>query len=219
MYIIIVGGGKVGASIASTLIEMGHEVSLIERSESRCQVLRKEFGSVVMHGDGCEASLLADAGTDRAELFIAVTEGDEDNLVACQVAQHRFHVGRVVARVNDPKNERIFRAVGVTPTVSAVDSLANWVLHEVPGRNLSRLAPLRQGALNLLGIKIPPTASSVGKRVTEIVLPESTAIALVVHRDGSPTLPSDEVVLEPDDEVIALGRPEDERALVDAFTI
>ncbi|MCI0769763.1 MAG: TrkA family potassium uptake protein, partial [Chloroflexi bacterium] len=112
MYIIIVGGGKVGASIASTLIEMGHEVLLIERSESRCQVLRKEFGSVVMHGDGCEASLLADAGTDRADLFIAVTEGDEDNLVACQVAQHRFHVGRVVARVNDPKNERIFRAVG-----------------------------------------------------------------------------------------------------------
>ncbi|MEE9285048.1 MAG: TrkA C-terminal domain-containing protein, partial [Dehalococcoidia bacterium] len=146
------------------------------------------------------------------------TEGDEDNLVACQVAQHRFHVGRVIARVNNPKNERIFRTVGVTPTVNAVDALANGVLHEVPGRKLNRLVPFRQGALNLLGVKIPPNASSVGKRISEIALPESTAVALVVHREGRPMTPSDDVVLEPDDEVIALGRPEDERALVEALT-
>jgi trk system potassium uptake protein TrkA len=218
LYIIVVGGGSVGAGLSGQLVEMGHEVLVIERSQDRCDLIREDLGSVVLHGDGCEVATLTEAGADRADIFIAMTDGDEDNLVACQVAQHRFHIGRAIARVNDPSREKLFKQLGITSTVNAAETMVNGVLHEIPGRSLTHLVPFRHAEVNLTGIRIPSHAAAIGKAVLDIQLPEGTGVALVVRADGTPLVPSADIVLQPDDEVIALTRPEDEAALVQALT-
>ena len=217
MYAIIVGGGRVGKVISSSLLEIGHEVLVIEQRADVSNALREELGSVVMCADGWEGSVLAEAGAERADLLIAVTEGDEDNLVACQVAHHRFGVERVIARVNNPKNVKLFKALGIEATVNAVESLADRVLHEVPGSKLTHMANFHKHGLGLLGVRIPPSGPSVGLEVSAVPVPEGIVIVAVLDRDGYPHVASDEVILQPDDEVIAIVRPELEAELYQAF--
>lgn len=217
MYAIIIGGGRIGATLAQALAQKGHETLVIERSPARCAMLREQLGSVVMRGDGCEAAVLAEAGAERADLVIAVTEGDEDNLIACQVAHHRFHVGRVIARVNNPKHLKLFHVLGVA-AVDVVDIIVDGVLQEVAGRDRKPLASLRQGSLDLLSVTIPKTASVVGRRVTDVPLPPGATIAVVLHPEGPPLTPSRHVILAADDQVLAIVRPEDEQAVIEALT-
>ena len=177
----------------------------------------EELGSCVTCADGCEASVLGDAGAERADMLIAATEGDEDNLVSCQVAKHHYGVDRVIARINDPKNEKIFNRLGITATVSAVEALANGVLHEVPGSFLTHLTAFQQEGFRLIGVKIPIDAPTIGKTVEEIELPGGAAVAVIVQHDGTPQVPSTETVLQAEDEVIALARPEDEQGVLKAL--
>ncbi len=216
MYVIVVGGGRVGATLARSLTQGGHEALVIERQEALCAILRDRLGSMVMHGDGCETQVLAEAGAERADLLIAVTESDEDNMVACQVAHHRFHVRRVLARVNSPRNEKLFRLLGIT-TIGAVEAIVSSVLAKIPDLPLMRLAALRQGALNLFSIRIPEEAASAGRPVTQIALPRGAVIALVLPREGPPVAPSKSVTLAAGDEVLALAAPGDEQALLEAL--
>ena len=217
MYIIIMGGGRVGRTVAEELLGGGHEVLVIERSQQRCEDLREDLGSMVVRGDGCEASLLADAGAERADLFIAVTAGDEDNLVACQVAQHRFKVPKVIARVNTPRNEAVFRKLGITATVNAAEVLAQGILRETPGVGLARLAPFPQMGMNLISVRIPKGAPAVGKAVTSIALPPGAAVTLLVRAGGAPVTPGQDVLIEAEDEVLLLTPPDQETALVAAL--
>ena len=108
MYIIVVGGGRVGYYLTKALLDEDHEVLLVEKEAAICENVNEELGSICLRGDGCEAATLAEVGADRADMLIAVTGDDEDNLVACQVAKHKFNVPRTVARINNPKNETIF---------------------------------------------------------------------------------------------------------------
>ncbi len=218
MYVIIVGGGRVGATLSRELLREGHEVLVIERQQARSGLLKEALGSIVVHGDGCEVATLAQAGAERADLFIAVTDGDEDNLVSCQVAVHRFHVSHVIARVNDPRYEPLFRALGINITVNAVDSLTSRVLQAVPGRRLTRLVPLAQGGLSLVGVRVPFWASAVGKKVSEIELPAGAAVSAVVHPDSSASTGTAEIPLQAEDEVLVIARADDESALVAALT-
>lgn len=218
MYIIIVGGGRVGESLSLDLTEQGHEVLVIEQSGDRCELLREELGSVVMVGDGCEASTLAEAGAERADVLIAVTDGDEDNLVSCQVAQHRFHVKHIVARVNAPRNEPIFKQLGIDRTANSVEALTTSILKEIPGPWVTRLVPFKREGVTLLGVRIPEHARAVGKRITDIGLPEGSAVSAVVQKGQMPHLPSPDVTLGPDDEVIILARVEDEHGVLQALT-
>src|SRR5262249_54148617 len=112
MYAIVAGGGKVGYYLAKELVEQGHEVLVIERDSHQCAVIQEDLGGSVMQGDAAEASVLAEAGTGRADVIVAVTGDDEDNLVISQVAKKRFQVPRAIARINNPKNEQIFRMLG-----------------------------------------------------------------------------------------------------------
>ena len=131
MYVIVVGGGQVGAALAQSLLDQQHELPVIERNAERAEKLREHLGSAVATGDGCEVATLEEAGAERADAFIAATEQDEDNLVAAQVARHRFHVQQVVARVNARRNQRIFSALGFQSTVNVVESLANDMLRRL----------------------------------------------------------------------------------------
>lgn len=220
MYIIVVGGGKVGFYLARELLDEGHEVLVIEKDEHspRSAYIAEELGDVVLRGDGCEVTTLDSAGTARADMLIAVTGDDEDNLVACQVAKNRFGVRRTVARINNPKNEIIFHKLGIDVTVSATAAILNQIEQELPTHRLVPLLHLRGGTgLEMVEIKIPTGARVVGQTATKILLPQGAIIALIVDSEGTPRLPGDSV-LHAEDEVIAITHVEAEDELRHALT-
>ena len=143
MYIVIVGGGKVGFYLAKELVEANHEVLVIERNPAKVAEITETLGEIAMHGDGCEATVQEKAGAGRADLLLAVTGGDEDNLVACQVASHMFKVARTVARINNPKNEGIFRELGIDLPVSATGAIMSHIEQEIPSPPLISSLTLR----------------------------------------------------------------------------
>ncbi len=118
MFVLVVGGGKVGYYLTKELIESGHEVVLMEKDRARAAQIVDELGSIVVAHDGCEGKYLGEAGSNRADIVAAVTGDDEDNLVICQMAKHHFDVPRTIARVNNPKNEALFRHLGVDELIS-----------------------------------------------------------------------------------------------------
>jgi trk system potassium uptake protein TrkA len=123
VYVIVVGGGTVGYYLSRDLLDRGHEVTLIEKNAARAEWLETQLGSIVMRGDGCEVKFLSQTGIERADAIVAVTADDEDNLIALQMAKRHFNVKKTIARVNNPSNVEIFKALGVDEAVSATDVL------------------------------------------------------------------------------------------------
>ncbi len=213
MYIIIVGGGKVGFYLAKQLVEDGHEVLIIEKSAARCEQISGELGDIVLRGDGCEGTTLEAAGTGRADLFIAVTGEDEDNLVACQVAKNKFDVPRAVSRINNPKNETIFKNLGIDTTISATAVILAHIEQELPFHPLISLMTLRGGGLEIVEVKIPRYSGVVGKRIKDLLLPQQSLVILTIDEDGTPRIPTADTVMRAGDEVVAVTRRESEDAL------
>jgi trk system potassium uptake protein TrkA len=127
MYVIVIGGGKVGFYLSKHLIERNYEVTLIEKNAKRAEEITAQLGDMVLVGDGDEVSFLATTGMERAGVVVAVTGDDEDNLIACQLAKRQFKVRRTVARVNNPANVHIFQALGVDVAVSATEVLMDLI--------------------------------------------------------------------------------------------
>ncbi len=213
MYIIVVGGGKVGYYLAKTLVSEGHEVLVIEKNAKKCEQIAEELGSIVLMGDGCEASTLADAGTSRADMIITVTGDDEDNLISCQVARRLYHVGRTIARINNPKNETIFKKLGIDYTVSSTNLILEHIEHELPSHPLIRLLNLRSVGMEIVEIKIGPESPVVGKALREINLPRDSLLALIISPQRGAVIPTGDTVLRANDEILAVTKPEVEDAL------
>ena len=133
MYVIVAGGGKVGANVARSLLRMGHEVTLVEQRPDRFEILEQEFEHQVHKGDATELFVLERAGAKRPpDIVVAVTGDDEDNLIICQLAKEKYGVQKVIARVNDPRNQPYFDLLGITSTVSATAAIMGLIEHEVP---------------------------------------------------------------------------------------
>jgi trk system potassium uptake protein TrkA len=213
MYIIIVGGGKVGYYLAKQLVEDGHEVLVIEKDAAKCQQITDELGDIALRGDGCEGTTLEAAGTGRADLFIAVTGDDEDNLVACQVAKNKFNVRRTVARLNNPKNEVIFKKLGIDTTVSSTALILANIEQELPSHPLIPLLTIKGGGLEIVEVKVPPSSAIVGKRIGEVLLPQQCLIALIIDQEGVPRVPTSDTTIRAGDEVVAVTRRESKDAL------
>ncbi|MBU1262371.1 TrkA family potassium uptake protein, partial [bacterium] len=151
MYIIIVGGGKVGYHLAKMLKKDDHEIAIIEKSKSICNEIAEEQPNIlVIRGDGCESKNLKDARAERADVIAAVTGFDEDNLVICQLAKEKFNIPRTVARVNDPDNEHIFGALGVDIPVNSTSIIANIIEEEASLEDFTDLMTLRKGKIALI---------------------------------------------------------------------
>jgi trk system potassium uptake protein TrkA len=213
MYIIVVGGGKVGYYLAKELVEEGHEVLVIEKDAVKAERIAEELGDISLRGDGCEASTMEIAGFGRADMVLAVTGDDEDNLVSCQVAKAKFKVPRTVARINNPKNEEIFSLLGIDTTVSATTAILAQIEQELPTHPLIPLLTLKGGGLEMVEIKVPDTSAVVGKKISEILLPQQSIIALIVDEQGEPRVPKSDTVVRAGDEVVAVTRTENEDAL------
>jgi trk/ktr system potassium uptake protein len=216
MYAIIAGGGKVGFFLARELIEQGHEVLIIENMADRAEFIANELGNVVLRGNADEASTLADAGAERSDVVIAVTGDDEDNLVICQVARRRFGTRRTIARINDPRNEGIFRQLGIDATVNATQMMLSVLEQEIPQANLVPLLRLRNTDVEVVEAVLDRKSRVTGSALRDVDLPPESAIAVVI-RGGAAFFPNGATVLEPGDEVVAFTRSVHEPRLRSLF--
>lgn len=212
MYILIGGGGQVGYYLTKGLLQQGHEVLLLEKDGRRVRQLTEELGPAVFKGDACEARVLAEVGCDRADLVIAVTGEDEDNLVICQVAKARFHVNRTIARVNNPRNDELFSDLGIDVTVSPTRSIQHIIEAEIPHHNIVPLMTLTKAGLSLVELTIPPDSPAAGRELRAMSLPSSANVALVVRGEENIT-PSGDTVVQPEDRIFALVTEAGEAAL------
>lgn len=214
MYAIVAGGGKVGYYLAKELVEQGHEVLVIERDGKQCAVIQEDLGDIVMQGDAAEASVLAEAGTARADVIVSVTGDDEDNLVISQVAKKRFHVPRAIARINNPKNEQIFRMLGIDATVSSTDVILGVLEQELPSHAIVPLLRLRHADVEVVETVLDDQAPVVGRPLRDLNLPADCTIPLII-RGGAPLFPSPDTRLAAGDEIIALTTTRSEARLRD----
>ena len=216
MYIIIVGAGKVGWNLARELMGTGHEVTVIESDRERYLTVEEELEHAIQYGDASELWVLERAGIVRADMVIAVTGDDEDNMLISQVAKEKYLVEHTIARVNNPRNLEHFELLGIRPVVSATDLILRLIEHEVPHHGLVHLLHLRQDQLEIIEIEVADGAPAAGKPIGELELPEGTLVVSVL-RDGTGFVPKADTVILAGDEVLAVLSPGDEPAVCELF--
>ena len=201
MYVIIVGAGKVGLNLARELIAKGHEVTLLEAPRRRYLVVEEELEHAVQYGDATELWVLERAGVARADLVIAVTGDDEDNMLVCQVAKEKYLCERVIARVNNPRNLQHFKLLGIQPVVSATDLILRLIEHEVPRYGLVHLLALDEERLEIIELEVASDAPAAGCRVVDVTLPAGCLIISAL-REGRGFVPAPQTVVEAGDQVL-----------------
>jgi trk system potassium uptake protein TrkA len=206
MYVVICGGGKVGWNLARELIEKNHEVTLIEQDRRRYLIIEEELEHAVQYGDSTELWILERAGIQRADLVIAVTGDDEDNILICQIAKEKYLCERTISRVNNPRNMQHFELLGIQPAVSATDLILRLIEHEVPQYGLVHLLDLPAERLEIIEIEVTTGAPAASKRVDEIAIPDGSLIISVL-RNGEGFVPKAETVIEAGDEVLLVLDP------------
>jgi trk system potassium uptake protein TrkA len=214
MYVVINGGGKIGEYLATKLLGNRHEVAIIEQSAKRIDHLALALpGTALMIlGDGCDSAYQADAGMDEADIFVATTGSDDVNLVSCEIASLVFDVPRIIARVNNPKNERIFHRVGIE-AVSSTTVITRLIEAEATEGAVHAIMSLTQGNLMLTEVNIPKRVSPLnereadvpGHRVADITLPEGSLL-VAVGRGESLEVVTGATILRPGDTVICASK-------------
>lgn len=208
MYIVIAGGGKVGSYLATVLLNSGNEVAVIEENLQTADALSVmlEGDYLVIHGDGCDSRFQEDAGIRHADVFVATTGQDDNNLVACEIAQRVFHVSRVIARVNNPKNLRIFREVGIE-CVSSTTLIANLIEEEALLGSVSVASSLTHGDVALAEVVVPRMrhhSNDEGIEIDDIALPDGALIVAVATKDDV-VVASENIVAYPGDKAIVVA--------------
>lgn len=208
MYVVIAGGGKVGEYLANVLLSSGNEVAVIEKkreiADRLSMLLQGRY--LVICGDGCDSRYQEDAGIRKADVFVAATGQDDNNLVSCEIAQRVFNVPRCVARVNSPTNQRIFRALDIE-SISSTELTANLIEEETLMGSVSVVSTLTHGNVTLISVNVPRMRAhdaEEGVAVEDIALPENSLIAAVETRDGVEVVGPDTRV-HPGDKAIVVG--------------
>jgi trk system potassium uptake protein len=206
MYVVIAGAGKVGWNLARELMAKGHEVTVIESQRSRYLTVEQELEHAIQYGDATELWVMERAGINRADLTIAVTGDDEDNLLICQIAKEKYLCSRIIARVNNPRNRQYFELLGIQPAVSATDLILRLIEHEVPSYGLVHLLDLRDEQLEIIEVEVVEDAPAAGRKVTEVELPDGSLIISVL-RNGKGFVPNADTVIDAGDEVLLVLDP------------
>ena len=204
MQVVIVGGGNVGYSLTRALLSNKHQVTIIEEKSARCSGLVKDLKAVVINGDGTNLKTLADAEVQNADVLIALTGRDEDNLIACQLAQHHFKVLRTIARVSNPQNKELFKKLGgVNTAVCTTEIIASLVEEEVSLKDIITLLTLKEGKVAIVEKEIGESSPAKDKKIMELALPEECVIISVI-RGSQIIFPHGQTTLKVKDKVLAL---------------
>ncbi|MFW6238488.1 MAG: potassium channel family protein [Halanaerobiales bacterium] len=206
MNIIVVGGGKVGYFLVKTLVE-NHDVTLIEIDRDVCREISNELGIPVINGDGSKLSVLRDAGASRADVMVAVSGRDQDNLVTCQIAEKKFSGIRTIARVNNPKNKKAFEKLGVDISISSTSIIAQLIEEEVATEDIFTLLTFKQGSMAIVELDIPSTSAIVNKKIVEVApdLPENTVLVSIIRKDEDEVIfPKGKTIFRGGDSVLAV---------------
>jgi trk system potassium uptake protein TrkA len=207
VYIILVGGGNVGVNLAKRLIAREHEVLLMEKDGSQIPRLSYMLGEErVFAGDGCEISVQKAAGFNRADIVVAVTGEDEDNLVICQMAKIVWGVDRVVARVNDPSHEEIFKEIGIDETVSATAIIFNLLEQQISYDEMIPVGALARGNIEVIEANLSTRSPVIGKRVRDLALPPQTNFVWLLRDDQGFVVDGDTELREADTLVALVPR-------------
>jgi trk system potassium uptake protein len=213
MYIIIAGAGKVGYHLGSLLMGEGHEVMLIEKDRSKADLLSLEFHDAIMEGDASTVEVLKEAGTNRADVVVAATGNDEDNLVICQITKLVFLRPRTIARVNNPRNEELFAGLGVDASVSGTKIINAIIQEQVKaGDMMIPLLTLKAGDVEIVEVELSRSSHIVKKKIRDLSLPQGS-IFIAVIRGEEVIIPTGETVFLPEDKVLALVKRESEQIL------
>ena len=210
MHVVIVGAGTAGSRLAALLLSAGHEIAVVERDRDRCRRLEEALGSVAVRGNGTSSVALTEAGITRADLVVATTSRDDVNLVICRLAKVRFNVQRATSLVNSPDLIDLFGLAGVDAVVDVTDLLVEELHRGVLPQGFSRLLPVPgPGARSLLNFTVPANSAAADKRLSDLPVPESVVIPLVVSLDGTAVVPTRDTTIRAGDEVIAVATDED----------
>jgi trk system potassium uptake protein len=207
VFIVVVGGGKLGTYLAKALLEENHEVIVVEKDEAKaqrlCQALDCEITRV---GDGCDPIVLEEAGAGRSDVVVADTGDDEDNLVVCLVTKKKFPRPRTIARVNNPKNKRIFEELGIDSVVSSTEVVMKMVQQEVNVRDVAPLMSFKGGNLELVRLSVPEGSPANAKRLSDIKLPRHCVI-VALERAGDVVVPDGDTTVESGDVMLIVTQP------------
>ncbi len=217
MNVFIIGAGKVGYYLVKTLLPNKHKITVIEKNQEYCSKLASDLEVAVVHGDGTDINLLSEAGAQHADVFIAVTGQDQDNLIACQLAKRNFHVRRTIARVNNPKNIAVFEKLGVDISVSSTSIIAEMIEKEIDFSAVKTLAKLKQGDLMLSEVVVSKKSQACDRKIMDMKLPKEAMIMSVI-RGNETIVPNGQTVLRERDTLFIICKQSCQKAIVDYFS-
>ncbi len=216
MRIIIAGGGKVGYYLVKTLLPYKHKITVIESKVELCEKIANEFNISVVNGDGTSIEHLTESKVNGADVFIAVTGKDQENLIACQLAKRNFGVKRTIARVNNPKNIDVFEKLGVDKAVSSTSIIADLIEQEVDYTGMVTLMELKGGMITLSEMQIPQNSRVINKSLKELRIPKGCLLISVI-REQEVIIPSGETIIREGDYIITASSMQDKQELKDYF--
>lgn len=216
MYIVIAGGGKVGYYLAKTLLSYNHKVIVIEKNRLLCEKIANELNIAAVTGDATNIDHLSSVDVSKADVFIAVTGKDEENLIACQLVKTNFNVKRTIARVNNPKNIKVFQRLGVDRAVSSTSIIADLIEHEVDYSGLNTLMKLKDDKIIISEIKIDKDSFACNYSLSELEMPEDCMVISVI-REEQVIIPNGLTILMAEDLIITISTQENQKVLRDYF--
>jgi trk system potassium uptake protein TrkA len=216
MYIVIVGAGNIGFFLAHKLMADKHQVCFIEKAEDRAEEIAQTTSIPVLQGDGTEPRILKEARLDKADTLVALTSLDEVNIIACQIAKEVFKVKRTVAKVNNPKNIKIFSSLGVDVPIDSTSILSRIVEEEASFSDFMNLLSIKKGKLSIVRLDLPEQSPAINRKIKDVKLPEDTVLASILRGDEV-IIPKGDTVLLLGDEVVAITNIEREKELINAL--
>jgi trk system potassium uptake protein TrkA len=210
MRVIVIGQGKLAYFLGKHFIAKNYALTLIIAREDEALTFSHKLSAPIICGDGSEPSVLEDAGAYQTDVLLALTAQDEDNLVACQIAQNRFGVPRTIALVNDPSNQVVFRKLGVSVAFSATEILGQLIEEQTDYKDIKALIPVANGDVHLAEITLQPTSPTVGQCLKDLDL--ETAIIACIVRQGKVMIPKGNSQLRAGDRLIVISQTETHEA-------
>ena len=214
MRVIIIGGNQTVYFLARQFVRRRYHVTIINRDPVRSRLLAQQTKATVVLGDGTHVQILEEAGARQADVLLALTSHDQDNLIACQIAQRLFDMPRTIAQVNDPDNEDVFRQLGVTHPFSATRIIGSILDQETDFEDITTLMPLAQGRINVADVRLHEDSPAVGKTLTELELSGNSLIACII-RDDEVIVPRGSTRLQADDHLVLVSHPEHQKRDLD----